>query len=211
MATPRFDTICQEFLKRVPDNFKTAFTPGGGALPDGYVLEATQIKDYVNRALLKLFNLYWEQTKGNYKLFMKIFPELVKFSDAVSLSSGNYDVANPYLDFKALVGAVESSENTFIKVWHPDRYTIALSEEYPQYTASAENPAIIQVNKKLAVFPQSSTFDIKFQYIKIPVDPTTGNPLTQNGSYDSPFMDDWNTQIIDLAEEIYLIESHQTA
>lgn len=207
MATPKIDNIANEFLKRIPDTFQTSFTPGGGIMPGGYVLKtATQIMDYVNRGMLSLFNIYWEATEGNKDLFLQIFPELQEFSDAVPLTNGNYTIAANYLNFKALIGAVKSSDNSNIEVWRSTIYTLALSGKY-QFNATASKPAIIQVKNLLAVFPQSSSFQIKFHYIKLPLDPTTGLPLSQNGGYDSPFMDDWNDKIADIAYKFYLQEA----
>ena len=210
MATPRIDHIASEFLKRIPDEFKKSFTPGTGKMPDGYVLTAEQTEDYVNRAMLKLFNMIWNNTGGKIDLFIRILPEMVKFSDELQLTNGNYTIKNPYLNFKQIIGAVKSTDNSFIKVWFTSKYTIALSGNYAQYTATESKPAIIQVNDLLAVFPQDSSFKIKIHYVAVPVNPNTGLQLKQNGDYDSPFKDDWNTRIADIAEELYLKDSYQT-
>jgi hypothetical protein len=44
----------------------------------------------------------------------------------------------------------------------------------------------------------------------MPVDPTTGSALIQNGNYDSPFASEWNSDIADFAYGLFLQESYQT-
>lgn len=212
MSTPRIDRLCADFLKRVPDEFQSEFTPGTGqTMPKGHLLKAEVILDYVNRALQELFNNVWQSVNGNIDAFTSIMPEMVKFSDAVPLSSGNYTIADPYKDFYKLIGAVKSPGNDYIKVKPESKYTLYLSEEYSTvYTPTEDEPAIIQVNQLLAVFPQTLTGNIKFHYIKVPVKPSTGGYLEQNGSYDSPFFEHWHSAIVDIAYLKYLKETNDT-
>ena len=101
------------------------------------------------------------------------------------------------------------ADNTFIKVKDEHWYTIYLSGKYDEITPSEEKPVIIQVNQLLAVFPQSITGGIKFQFIRTPL-ATTGSYLTQNGSEDSPFFEHWEKTIVDMAYLKYLEEINQT-
>lgn len=209
MATIKFDSIATNFIKLIPTTFKSTFTPGGGAMPDSYALLAAQISDYVNRAMMKLFNDEWARLGGDTKAFTKVFPELQDISGAVSLDAGNYTIANPYLNFKKLIGCTKQDGN-YIEIWPDYIYAYAKAGKY-QYVATTDNPSIIQINNLLAIFPQSSSFSIIFQYIKLPLDKTTGNPLTQNGSNDSPFSYEWNERIAQIAYELYLQEHYDTA
>jgi hypothetical protein len=212
MATPKFDQLCVEFVKRIPTEFKTAFTPGGGALPDSYVLPKENIIDYINRALNKLFNQYWMASKGNAEMFIKIFPELAKYSAELTLSSGNYNIITPHLDFYKAISGRTTTGNKFVKQWETTKYNIALTEKYDEYIATADNPALIQINRLVAFFPQSlGAAKVYIQYVALPISPTTGNYLTQNhATEDSPFFQHWNTQIVDLAYQMYLEESYET-
>jgi len=211
--TNRFDKICIGFAQKIPTAFKTTFTPGN-AMPDTYLLTKEIIADFVNAALLKLFNQTWQAVKGDTKAFIQIFPELSRLSDTVvaTLTNGTlyYNVIAPYMDFNKLIGAV-TSDNKFIKIWDETKFTIALSGIYDQYTTTSNKPAIIGLNRALYLFPQNIVAPgFKFQYIALPLDPTTGDDLIQNGSYDSPFTDQWNAQIADMAYDLYLEESQET-
>lgn len=210
--TPKLDQIAIEFVKRIPDQFQSVVVPGTDALPDAYNMSAVSIIDYVNRALGQLFNNFWQSSGGDIKTFTRIFPELIKLSGTVVLSSGEYIIASPYKDFYKIIGAVKSADNNkYIKPKDDDLYTIYLSQEYEAYKPTEDDPAIIQVGQTLAVFPQTIVSNqIKFHYIRRPVDPTTGNALTQNGDYDSPFYPEWNNAIVDLAYLMYLKETNQT-
>ncbi len=209
MPTPKFDQLCVELVKRIPTEFKTAFTPGSGAMPDSYVLPAVNVIDYINRALNKLFNQYWTAVKGNAEMFIRIFPELAKYSGEIS--GANYTIATPYLDFyKVINGRTEGDK--FIKVWDTTKYNIALTGKYAEYVATANNPAMIQVKNLIAIFPQDLSISTYIQYVALPISPTTGNYLTQNhATEDSPFFQHWNSQIVDLAYQMYLEESYETS
>lgn len=210
MPTPKFDAIAIEFIKRIPTTFKTSFT-AGTLMPDSYALPAVQITDYVNRGMINMFNDYWKITKGNPLIFSKLFPELVRISTTTTFGGGTYTIATPNLDFKAIVGGLIGT--TFIKVWDPTKYTIAISGIYPEYVTTTNKPAIIQMNKKLSVFPYVITpqdASVIMHYIALPIDPTTGTALAQNGSSDSPFDANWNTEIADHAYSLFLEETLQT-
>jgi hypothetical protein len=211
--TPKFDRIAISFVKKIPTAFKTVFTPGID-MPDANLFTKEIIADYINRAMMKLFNQYWQQTAGNFQAFLAVFPELVKFSGELEGSEGFagtvYQVAAPYFDFCRIVGAI-GPNNQFIKVWDETKFTLAISGQYTEYTATTSNPAIIQIHGMLFVFPQTlNDFNFKIQYIKYPIDPATGGPLVQNGNEDSPFGDQWNDIIAELAYALYLEESFET-
>lgn len=209
--TKRFDKICIAFVQKIPTSFKTTFTPGM-LMPDTYLLTKDIIADFVNAALLKLFNQFWQASAGDYQKFMGLFPELVRLSDPVSAVSGSqgwsYPIDNPYLDFEKAIGGLGPS-NKFIKLWDESKFTIAMSGIYPEYTPTDSNPAIIGIHKEMFIFPQKA-YTFKLQYIALPLDPTTGDSLIQNGDYDSPFTDQWNAQIADMAYDLYLEETQET-
>jgi hypothetical protein len=214
MATHKLDSIAIEFIKRIPTAFKTAFTAGSGAMPDSYFMPSVNIIDYINRGMNKLFNDYWQSAKGDPLAFSRFFPELIKYTPPVTFTNGLLAIANPYLDFKRIIGGLISSGNIFIKIWDDTKLTIAVSGIYDAYTAAPGNPAMIQMNNRLYLFPdflsEAGTNGVNLHYIALPVDPSTGSALVQNGNYDSPFSSEWNSVIADYAEQLFLQDSYQT-
>lgn len=210
MATPKFDRLCVEFMKRIPDQTVELFEVGEEKLPNGYLLTSETIIDYVNRALMQLFNNYWQATAGDIVKFINVFPELVEMSGAVALNNGKYVIASPYKDFVRLIGAKTSTSNKYIKPKDDNLYALYLSGEYQTFQPTLDNPVIIQVNNFLGVFPTNLSENINIHYIKAPIDPTTGNALIQNGNYDSPYYEHWNNAIVDLAYLKYLQETNDT-
>lgn len=216
MATPKFDNLAIGLVKKIPTTFKTAFT-GGSEMPDSELLTKESIARFINEALLKLFNLKWNEAfqfaqgkpRITLKYFAGLFPELVKLSE--DLSGVEYAKVTPHLDMFRVIDGIGKS-NQFIKSWDETLFLIAKTGEYAEYTATEADPALIYTQGSIYIFPASITdFTFKVHYIKLPVDPTTGNSLTQNGSYDSPFFPHWDQVIIDLAYEIYMKEAQETA
>lgn len=212
MATPKFDKLCVEFIKRIPDQLKTAFTIGGGTLPDGYNLAATTVIDFINRALVELFNIKLQAVEGDVNKFIRIFPELSKISAEVELPK--YTIITPHLDFFKILGGYTKTGNYYIKPRPEAEYSLFKAGKLRQYQPAAEDPIIIQIGAAskldIEVFPSTITGRFEFHYIKRPVDPTTGNALTQNGSYDSPYYEIWHKEIIDIAHKLFLLETQIT-
>lgn len=211
MPTPKFDNICVEFIGRIPTTFKTSFTPGTMTMPDSWVLPASQITNYVNRALQKFFNDYWKMFKGDLKYFLKFFPELGRIpSYYISFSSGKYFIDNPQLDLHTLIGAFSLTSNYYIKVWDQELYSSVITGRFPERTPTTEKPAIIMADDYIYIFPDDFAENVQLHYLQKPVDSTTGGFLSQNGSYDSPFNADWQTDIVNEAYLMYLNETQKT-
>lgn len=208
MATPKFDRLCINFVKRIPDQLTSDFTPGTGNLPRSYLLNSAQIIDYINRAMNKLFQTVWIETGGDINKFVRILPELQKLTDAITLNSGKYTIENPYLDFFKIVGCY--SNNKYIKPRHESDYALIKANKYRRYQISSEDPIIFQISNYLEVIPNDAVNTIIINYIALPIDNTTGNFLTQNGSIDIPFREHWEKEIVDIAYKIFLEETVQT-
>ena len=217
MPTPVFDRIAINFLNLVPDQFQSDFTPGA-AMPDGEILTKEKIADYVNKGMMKLFNDKWSEafklSQGvpsvQRSIFASNFPELLQPSQEVSLP---YIIGSEalYRDFFRLFGAVRSSDNLFIRIWDEDKLTQVMSGALIQYRATEDSPIIIPQNKILQIFPTDLDDHIlRLQYIKLPVNPTSGESLSQNGDVDSPFYEMWNESIAVNAYQIWLMDSQQT-
>lgn len=205
MATPKFDRILVEFSKRIKDRLSSAFTPGGGAYPDGTILTKELAINFVNRGLLKYFEMMVKQSNGDIEVFSNLCPELISDKTTVSFTSGVHTIATPNLDFFNFIGGVAGSAQIIRK--GPELLDRFLANNYPLYTPSTTKPYLIQLNTKLYIFPTSiATADIIF--IKQPLDKTTGAFLTQNGSYDSPYYDFRNDTIAEIAADLYWQEKH---
>lgn len=202
--TPNFDLISVELSRRVGH-------PVASANADADSLTAAERTSYVNKALHKLFNDMWVGVKGSAAAFANIFPELITISAAVTLTGGNYTIANPYLDFAKLIGCKLSTDK-YVKVWPPDYWsTIETGDNYQLNSSiAADKPAVIQMNNILYFYPKNSVFTPILQYIKLPLNPIDGSFLTQGGSYDSPFLPHWNSKIASIAEELFLKDTQET-
>ena len=202
--TPNFDLISVELSRRVGH-------PVASANADADSLTASERTSYVNKALHKLFNDTWIAVKGNVTAFTSIFPELIAISSAITLTGGNYTIANPYLDFAKLIGCKLSTDK-YVKVMPLEYWsTIETADNY-QLNASiaADKPAVIQMNNILYFYPKNSLFTPILQYIKLPLNPTDGSFLTQGGTYDSPFLPHWNSKIASIAEELFLKDAQES-
>jgi len=207
--TPKFDKLCIEFVKRLPDQLEDiAFIPGTGALPRAYNMSAESIIDYINRALQSFFNLNWTAVKGDVQAFINLFPELQKVSNVETLTNDEFIIDNPYLDFFRIIAAT-TTEGILIKPKAESLYLHYKTGKYKNYRATLTDPVIIQIPEKLVLFP-SGIAEFIFHYIKLPLDPETGEVLEQNGDYDSPYSEQWHKSIVDLAYNMYLEETVQT-
>jgi hypothetical protein len=206
MATAKIDKILTSFLSRIGD----PATFSGSVLQDGNILTASEAMEYVNKALHELFRKYWELTQGDKKKFAEIFPELFKRRVVIVNNTDGktkYAVANPNLDYFALLDAITNTV-AYIQVLPATLYHTVLSENHPYYVPTLSRPAIIDVDKTLFVFPKDYvgsglSTSITISIIVLPLDPTTGAFLAQNGSYDSPYYDHWNEEIVNIATEMY--------
>jgi len=88
MATLKFDQTLQEFSRRIGDRLDSAFTPGGGAFPNGAELGAADAISYINKALSKMVEDTLETAKGDIKVLASVFPELVATPITITLCSG---------------------------------------------------------------------------------------------------------------------------
>ena len=202
MATLKFDQILQEFSERIGNRLDTAFTPGGGAFPDGNLLDAVDAIATVNKALLKYHNDAWTAFKGDKQAFISFFPELMKISSALTFAGGLYAIAYPYFDFFALIGGYYSTSIPF-RIEKEENLYLLQSNSYPRHAPTAAKPMLVPSNNKIYIFPDTLTTGV-IHYIVQPVLPTTGGFIVQNGSDgDSPFYVSRNSAIAEIAEKLY--------
>lgn len=201
MATLKFDNILQEFSERIGNRLDSAFTPGGGAFPDGNLLDAVDAIAIVNKALLKYHNDTWMMVKGDKDAFIKIFPELIKPSTQLTFTAGVHTIANPHLNFFACVSGYQTTSIPFRMEKESNLYLLRTGS-YPRHAPTAAKPMIVPLASQIYVFPVSITTGYIY-YIAQPLDHTTGGFLAQHGAVDSPFYNTRNTTIAAIAEELY--------
>ncbi len=212
MPTPKFDQLCVDFVKMIPDQLEQSnFVPGTGNLPRSYLLPATTIIDYVNRGLITFFNNYWKSSQGNAELFLSIFPEMQATTQLVEFTNGVYVISSPYKNFFKIVGGYieDTPDKIYLKVVPSSKFSEYQSGKLIGYRATDKDPVILQIENTLHLFPKVKR-DVVFHYIKLPTLPTTGTAIIQNGNYDNPFTEQWNKEIVDVAYNIYLAETLQT-
>lgn len=196
MATPRFDKISVELSQRIADSVASASTGGD-------TLTADQRTALVNEALFKLFDEGWNAVKGKIADFIELFPELLA-NDTITVTSGVYTINSTKLrDLYAPVNGIWGT--TYVKVLAKHLYPIVKTSKFDDYIPTAANPVMFEIANTLEFFPTASfaSQSVIVYYIKLPLNPTDGSFLTQNGTYDSPFADKWNSKIAEIAEDIY--------
>ena len=211
MATPKFDRVSVEISNRVGDPVATAGLSGKW-------LTATARNAYLNKALFIYFNQNWEAAQKLYEAnprvsviqhFANILPELVRSTaSAVSLTSGNYTIATPNLDFYKLIGASVGS-TILIRVLDESMYISIKTGKNAIIKPTAKKPVAIGFNNTIYFFPEGSTFTPDLLFVTQPLNPTDGSFLTQGGTYDSPFTDQHNSRIAEIAEKLIRVSTQK--
>jgi hypothetical protein len=204
--TPKLDKIITAFCNRIGQS--AVFTDS--VLQDGDTLTALEVVSYINRAMFELFNKYWVLFQGDRGKFAALFPELIK-SRTIAVtntdSKTKYVIANPNLDFFAFIDGI-TAQSLYIKRLPSEIYNTVLSGKHAYYSPTNGDPAIIELNDTLFMFPinfvgSGLSTNITINIIALPLNPADGSFLIQNGNYDSPYNNHWNDEIVRLAEELY--------
>lgn len=178
----------------------------------GTWLTAAVRNAYVNKGLNKFWSDMLGSVKGDIQQFVNIFPELLSAATELTLSSGKFIISSgtptTAKDMWRVWQGYLKTTLYQIKIYPEDMYSSLMSGENLDFVATARHPAVIQVAGTLQFFPQNSTFTPTIVYIKLPIDPSNGGLLTQGGTYDSPFGSQWNSQIAETAQKLFLID-HQ--
>lgn len=208
MATPKLDKISVELSRRIADPVASAGT-------NGEVLTATDRTSYINKAMFKLINDYWIQFGGDVKRFAQMFPELIAFEEITLNANGQYDInaSSDIRDFFELVDAYNYADVIYIAKVPNYLFNIVVTGDNPDYTADENEPLCINLEGVLYFFPSANYAGaiVRIIYLKLPVDPTNGNLLTQGGTYDIPFYDHWNSTIASIAEQLWRIDAQEDA
>lgn len=207
MGTLKFDLIAQELMRLVKDEFVTSFTPGAGLMPAGSILRSREIiSEYVNRALLKVFNDIWASAGGDVAVFARLVPELVVTRE-VSITqvgdNGTYTIASPNFDIYELA---EISTSSGLGVVGKKELIQSIEKgSVLQYTGTTAKPIGVFMGDTIYLYPYASL--AKITAVKQPINPTSGVLLVQNGIYDSPYAMHWNSRIASVAYGLYLADS----
>jgi len=204
MATPRLDLISVEFSRRIND-------PVAAAANAGNVLSADDRTAYVNKALFKYQHDVWMQLGGDVKKFIQVFPELVVIRTVLLGASASYVLANPNLDFFALVSGKLATSGKYVNAAPKEKYQIFTSGFNPTFAPTTDYPQMVELSRTIYIFPTTiASTNLEVAFITLPVNPTSGAFLTQGGSYDSPFYDLHNSAIAEVAEELYRTDTAQS-
>jgi hypothetical protein len=204
MATPRFNRIALSFMAHIND----VTTESVGVVQGGSIVTTTaRIESYVNRALVKLTNQLWEACGYDAEKFLQVCPELATLGSLVK-STGDLTVPGDYFELvtASMPTLNGSSVNRYVRTPPRDKYHITKTGTNSKYVASSESPIIYEFNGTLYLFPTITDATIEILYIKMPVK-SDGTALTSGGAVDSPFTDQWDEAIAEIAYGIYLSES----
>ncbi len=194
MATPKFDKISVEVSRRVGDPVVSAPTAGT-------FMTAAERNAYVSKALMKLFNEVWASVGGNNSAFIELFPELMRDDTITTTPGGEYTPSAGNGDayfFKIIDGAKSS---TYIKALDKVLYRTVKLGVSDLYTPSSTNLFVFEIEGVLKFLPASSfnAQSVDISFIRQPIQ-SDGNFIVQSSGEDSPFYDQWNSKIAEIAE-----------
>ena len=207
MATPNFDSISVIVSRLAGDPVVSASTAGT-------FMTAAERNAYVNKALNQFFAQMWRELNFDFKAMVRAFPELGKItSGATTTAAGIYDIAASasYQDYFKLIDSYKTSGNNHIRVMPKELYITALLGTNELYTPSSTNMMVFELADGLHFLPTASfvSAGITLHYIQAPLDPTSGNFITQGGSYDSPFYTHWDAVIADIAANMIKMDRQE--
>ena len=203
MATPKFDLISVQTSQLIGD-------PVSAASSAGAILTANERTALVNRAMFKLFDEGWGISKGDIAEFLDLFPELLTSQAVTTDANGEYTINSTVMrDLFVVVSGLLST--TYIKTLPRHYFTIVKASKFDDFTPDSSNPVVFEISGKLSFFPSASfnAQSVTVYYIKVPLNPTDGSFLTQGGTYDSPFSDQWDSKIAEIALDIYRSEAQE--
>jgi len=201
IAAVKIGAMCLELSRRIND-------PVAAVDTDGETLSATERAMYISKAMLKLFNSYWDAVKGDPKLFMQIFPELATRVSGVNLTSSAFSLEATGYYHHFLI--VSGSANGKLLEMRPPHLLDAVISGPSQIKGTADYPVGIFINRTLTVYPTAIFTNQALTYvaIKIPVISTTGLPLDGvSAGEDSPFAQHWNDKIVTIAYNLFRDEA----
>lgn len=216
MNNPKLEKISLELGARIND----AFTSAGAAIAgntDGIVLTAAQRMAYINKAMFKLVNDVWQKAnESDYKhakeIFAAMFPELIVYREVSTTAASKYVIATPNLDYFQLMEAVVNSIQAECMPSH--LYQTVKSGRTPQIRGSSTIPMVVEIEKTITFLPDNAAFQTKtatLTFLRQPLDKTTGSFLSMDATAteDSPFLDQWNTKIAEIAEQLYRYDAKE--
>jgi len=196
MATPKFDRLSIELSRRINDAVSSGST-------NGDTLSANDRTAYINKALLIFQNNYIKGVKGDLHLYAKLFPEMITQTEITLTSTSDYTIGSGMKNYYGLLSGLTTSDK-YIRNVPSSQYHVIKSNYLPTFTPTADYPICIEFGEIIYIFPNSyASTKIKILYITTPISPTDGSFLVQGGSYDSPFNDIWNNEIVSIAEELF--------
>lgn len=207
MAMEKFKAAQLAFARKIGDAVTLASDAGN-------ILSATERDTYINLALNELFRKYWAGVQGDSKKFLEIFPELLKSLQITTTAGGIFTLAaaNTY-DFFKIIDAYTVSGSSYIKFLEKTKRTIVITQANLNYVPSTSNFLAFEVEGILEFYPASSfnAQNVRINYIRRPVDPSTGSEFSNGGSNDIPFYAIWIEEIAEIAYQLWKTNQQERA
>lgn len=212
MVTTKLNLLATRFMQQIQDPI--FIDPVTNIVTPGQLIRSqTEIENYLGQAMNKYFEQVWEAVKGSQKDFLNVLPELL---DSISIT---YMIGDSVKDLSALTNmfhVFDVSDSYIgtdqIEAWNQVHLTEALSGDNPFYSGNPYKGMIYQ-KPNLYLFPANLTaiaaFTFNLQFIKLPVDPTTGQFFIINGNYDIPFQINHIAEIADIAVNLFKVDDLQ--
>ena len=205
MPSPKMDLINVQFSKKIGDAVSAASTAGE-------ILSAAERDAYINLALNEVFRKYWESAQGNSEKFLEIFTELHKPIEIATTAAGLYTLAaENTFDFFKMIDAYTVITPKYIKFLKKTLRTVVITGTNELYVPSTTHFIGFEVEGVLEFYPTTSfdIQDVKINYIRKPVDPSTGAAFTNTGTNDIPFNNIWNEEIAETAYQLWKMNQQE--
>lgn len=197
--SPKFDSCSVQFAKKIGDAVATAATAGN-------ILSVAERETYLNLALNEVFRKYWAGVQGDTEKFLEIFPELHKSIQVTSTAGGLYVLAAATtFDFFKMIDGYTVTSPKYIKFLKKTLRTIVITGTNSLYVPSATHFIGFEIEGTLEFYPAASfnAQNVKINYIRKPVNPTTGNAFVNADTSDIPFNAIWSEEIAETAYQIW--------
>jgi hypothetical protein len=196
MATPKFNRAAKEFMQKIYD----PITESAGTITAGSVITTVlDIENYINKAMMNLFNNIWTEVEGSILRFLQILPEsqtlqTITLTLGIGESSIEVNSVNNLGNLVQILPSRTISSNAYLPILPPHRFIEWKTSQDP-FLAFANNPHLCYVGGKIYYLATTlATIQIQLNYIRSPLLPD-GNQYVSGPANTDIFL-----QIIGLEE-----------
>lgn len=224
----KLERISIELARRLNDAYTAEGTEITTGDMNGKVVSAAARMAYINKAMFKLFNDVWmlannTDPKNAKQIFAGIFPELVVTRTGTTDPNSVFAIATPNADYFQLLEATINSSGTTVvqaELIPSHLYLTAKSGRTIQAKGTALIPVVVEIGGSIYFLPAGTELAsraIVLTFIKQPLQPETtgskvaGTFLTMDASTsdDSPFGNQWNSKLAEIAEQLFRIDAKE--